>query len=117
MLNEREEFLSYITFPKYASNGKNDTSFLGKFAMDTLLKSHGILRVLTVIARHYMFEDKKDIQKAYRAICAGAVLRIMTRRSQRKNGNLPVILPISIMNSPNLWILMEEVGFTDMFII
>ena len=70
MLNEREEFLSYITFPEYTSKGKNDTSYLGKFAMDTLLKSHGILRVLTIIARNYMFEDKKDIQKAYRAICA-----------------------------------------------
>ncbi len=70
MLNEKEDFLSYITFPEYTSKGKNDTSYLGKFSMDTLTKSHGILRVLTIIARHYMFEDKKDIQKAYRAICA-----------------------------------------------
>ena len=84
MLNEREEFLSYITFPEYTSKGKNDTSYLGKFAMDTLLKSHGILRVLTIIARNYMFEDKKDIQKAYRAICAWCSIPVVPKSKTKE---------------------------------
>lgn len=69
MINEREEFLSYITF---------------KFAMDTLLNFYGITRVLTIIARHYMFEDKKDIQKAHRAICAWCSIPVVQKSKTKE---------------------------------
>lgn len=70
MLNEREDFLCYTNFPEYSAKNKNDTSYLGRFNFIMLEKFYGIIRILTIIARHYMFEDKVDIKKAYRAICA-----------------------------------------------
>ena len=84
MINEREEFLSYITFPEYAPKNKLDSSYLGKFAMDTLLNFYGITRVLTIIARHYMFEDKKDIQKAHRAICAWCSIPVVQKSKTKE---------------------------------
>ena len=84
MINEREEFLSYITFPEYAPKSKKDSSYLGKFAMDTLLHFYGITRILTIIARHYMFEDKKDIQKAYRAICAWCSIPVVPKSKTKE---------------------------------
>ena len=34
MLNEREEFLSYIKFPKYSSASASDARYLGRFTFD-----------------------------------------------------------------------------------
>ena len=56
MLNEMEEFKAYTQFPKYSANGKRDMSFLGRFTFDMLIKQIGMHRVLTTIARGYMFE-------------------------------------------------------------
>ena len=64
MLNEIEEFKAYTQFPKYSANGKRDMSFLGRFTFDMLLKQIGLNRVLTIIARGYMFEtDTPDIDR------------------------------------------------------
>ena len=58
MLNEIEEFKAYTHFPKYSTNGKRDMSFLGRFTFDMLIKQIGLHRVLTIIARGYMFESE-----------------------------------------------------------
>ena len=71
MLNELEEFRAYTEFPVYASAGKRDTSYLGRFTFDMLLGFEGLARVLTIIARGYMWEtDEPDIDRARRALCA-----------------------------------------------
>lgn len=65
MLNEIEEFKAYTQFPKYNANGKRDMSFLGRFTFDMLIKHIGLHRVLTTIARGYMFETgTPDIDRA-----------------------------------------------------
>ena len=71
MINEREEFLSYIKFPKYSSASVSDMRYLGRFTFNMLEELIGFHRVLTTIARGYMFEtDTPDIEKARRALCA-----------------------------------------------
>ena len=69
MLNESEEFKAYTQFPKYSANGKRDMSFLGRFTFDMLIKQIGLHRVLTTVARGYMFESETpDIDRAKRAL-------------------------------------------------
>lgn len=71
MLNEFEEFKAYTQFPKYSANGKRDMSFLGRFAFDMLIKQIGLHRVLTIIARGYMYAtDTPDIDRARCALQA-----------------------------------------------
>ena len=71
MLNEIEEFKVYTLFPKYSVNGKRDMSFLGRFTFDMLIKQIGLHRVLTIIARGYMFEtETPDIDRARRVLQA-----------------------------------------------
>ena len=71
MLNEIDEFKSYTQFPEYSANGKRDMLFLGRFTFDMLIKQIGLHRVLTIIARGYMFEkDEQDINRAKEALQA-----------------------------------------------
>ncbi len=71
MLNEPEEFKAYTQFPKYSANGKRDMSFLGRFTFDMLIKQIGLHRVLTTVARGYMFElETPDIDRAKGALQA-----------------------------------------------
>ena len=72
MINEREEFLSYINFPEYSSKSKQDYSYLGRFTLEMFEDLNGFNRVLTILARGYMFveEGNADIARAERAICA-----------------------------------------------
>ena len=72
MINEREEFLSYINFPEYSSKSKQDYSYLGRFTLEMFKDLTGFNRVLTIIARGYMFdgEGNADISRAEKAIRA-----------------------------------------------
>jgi len=71
MINEREEFLSYIKFPKYSSSSASDARYLGRFTFDMFKDVTGFDHVLTIIARGYMFENgTPDIERARRALCA-----------------------------------------------
>ena len=72
MINEREEFLSYINFPEYSSKSKQDYSYLGRFTLEMFEDLTGFNRVLTIIARGYMFDEEgnADIKRAERAIRA-----------------------------------------------
>lgn len=55
MLNEWEEFSAYTTFPVYKADGKDDTSYMGRFTFPMLLKLEGVHRILTILARGYLF--------------------------------------------------------------
>ena len=80
MINEWKEFLAYTEKQKYAAAGKRDTSYLGRFTFKTLLDFEGIGRILTIIARGYLFHDRDGslldgdaydrADYAYRALCA-----------------------------------------------
>lgn len=71
MLNEIAEFKTYTEIPIYERNGKNDNSFLGRFTCESIQGFEGFTRVLTIIARGYMFKNSSaDIEYARRAISA-----------------------------------------------
>ena len=55
--NEWAEFLAYTKEPTYAVRNKKDNSFLGRFTMDMLMENYGFARILTVLARGYLFHN------------------------------------------------------------
>ena len=80
MTNEWNEYKAYIGQPTYAvSNGK-DTSFLGRFTTDMIKDFKGFARILTILARGYLFHNadgslkdgdpREHIEYARRALCA-----------------------------------------------
>lgn len=71
MLNEIEEFKAYTEKPVYKCSSKRDLSFLGRFSFEMIMDFIGLSRVLTIIARGYMFRNgSPDIDYARRALCA-----------------------------------------------
>ena len=71
MLNEWDEFRAYTEFPLYTSSGKTDYSFLGRFTFDMLLKFEGFARILTVLARGFMWKNTEaDPDRARNALFA-----------------------------------------------
>lgn len=71
MLNEIEEFKAYTEKPVYKCSGKRDLSFLGRFSFEMIMDFIGLSRVLTIIARGYMYKSRSpDIDYARRALCA-----------------------------------------------
>ena len=88
MLNETEEFKSYTQFPKYRANSKRDMSFLGRFTFDMLIKQIGLHRVLTTVARGYMFESETpDIDRAKGALQAWCSLPTEKKEDWKANTN------------------------------
>lgn len=65
-----EEFKAYTEPVNYTSTGKRGTAYLGRFIFDTFLSFEGLKRVLTIIARGYMFRNGENIEYTRRALCA-----------------------------------------------
>ena len=79
MLNEWKEFQAYTKPVTYAAARKRDTTYMGRFTFDTMMDFEGLSRVLTILARGYLFhtEDgalvaspRERIDRARRALCA-----------------------------------------------
>ena len=71
MLNEIEEFKAYTDKPVYKCSGKRDLSFLGRFSFEMIMDFIGLNRVLSIIARGYMYKNgTPDVEYARRALCA-----------------------------------------------
>lgn len=78
--NEWAEFLAYTKESTYAVRNKKDNSFLGRFTMDMIMENYGFARILTVLARGYLFHNPDGTLKegdpyertdyARRALCA-----------------------------------------------
>ena len=78
--NEWAEFLAYTKEPTYAVRNKKDNDFLGRFTLDMLMENYGFARILTVLARGYLFHNPDGTLKeddpydhtddARRALCA-----------------------------------------------
>lgn len=62
--NEWAEFLAYTKEPIYAVRNKKDNGFLGRFTMDMLMENYGFARILTVLARGYLFHNPDGTQRA-----------------------------------------------------
>lgn len=60
LVNELEEFRAYTKFPDYRAENKNNTSYLGRFTFPMLLELTGFQRILTILARGYLFRDNSD---------------------------------------------------------
>ena len=87
MLNEFEEFKAYTTFPDYTIKSKRDTGYLGRFTYKMIKEFRGFNRILTIIARGYMWEaDVPDVERAYRALCAWCSLPESVKPDRRKAG-------------------------------
>lgn len=86
MLNESDEFRAYTVQPTYTSSGKRDTSYLGRFTFDMLLDFEGLARVLTILARGYMWQaDEPDVDHARRALCAWCSIPDRKKASPRED--------------------------------
>ena len=71
MINEIQEFLDYTTPIKYTAESKSDTPYLRHFTLDFFTSFDGLNRVLTIIARGYLFQNgEPDIDRAKRALLA-----------------------------------------------
>ena len=80
MINEWEEFCAYTGTVSYTASKKSDTTWLGRFTFATILEFEGMARILTILARGYLFHSKDGmvisgdphnrIDYARRALCA-----------------------------------------------
>ena len=80
MINEWEEFCAYTGTVSYTASRKSDATYLGRFTFATILEFEGMARILTILARGYLFHDKSGavvlgdphdrITYARRALCA-----------------------------------------------
>lgn len=71
MLNEIQEFIDYTTPVTYTAKAKADTTYLRHFTLDFFTSFDGLNRVLTIIARGYLFQNgEPDIDRAKRALLA-----------------------------------------------
>ena len=58
MTNEWLEFQAYIKKPTYSAASKHDLSYLGRFTFKAITDFEGFGRILTVIARGYLFHNQ-----------------------------------------------------------
>ena len=80
MLNEWQEFLDYTGPVCYQAVGKRDTTWLGRFTFEALRDFSGLARILTVLARGFLFHEadgtpsgadpRNRVEKAHRGLCA-----------------------------------------------
>ena len=80
MTNEWLEFQAYIKKPTYSAESKHDLSYLGRFTFKTITDFEGFGRILTIIARGYLFHDQdgslrggnpyERVEYARKALCA-----------------------------------------------
>ena len=83
MLNEIREFNDYTGVIDYSSYGKRDTSYLGRFLFDSFLTFEGFSRILTIVARGYMFRENSSSDSARRALLAWCSLPDSKKATQR----------------------------------
>ena len=85
MLNEIEEFKAYTEQPVYAATGKRDASYMGRFTFRTFTEFEGLGRILTIIARGYLFKEGNNpyerIEYARNALCAWCSMPEETKKA------------------------------------
>ena len=61
VLNEWQEFLDYTEPVEYQASGKKDTTWLGRFTFEALRDFSGMNRILTILARGFLFHDSGGV--------------------------------------------------------
>lgn len=64
MLNEWQEFLDYTRPVTYKADGKKDTTWLGRFTFEALREFGGLSRILTILARVFLFHGSDGTELA-----------------------------------------------------
>ena len=95
MTNEWAEFKAYTEQPIYTTTRKTDTAYLGRLTFDMISGFTGFGRILTIVARGYLFHDKDGtllngdpydrIDYARKALCAWCSVP-----DKKKNSEPPV---------------------------
>ena len=87
MIDEYEEFHAYTKPVQYTAAGKRDTTWVGRFTFDMLLKFEGFARILPMIARGYMYGEnaEPDIDRAHRALCTWCSVPDSKKASPQKD--------------------------------
>ncbi|MBQ1716760.1 MAG: hypothetical protein II025_02565 [Ruminococcus sp.] len=94
MTNEWAEFKAYTEQPIYTAERRTDATYLGRFTFNMITEFTGFGRVLTTIARGYLFHDKdgvvldnpyERIEIARNALCAWCSIP-----EKKKNSEPPV---------------------------
>ena len=125
MLNEWKEFQDYTGVVNYTARNKQDTTYLGRFTFDTILDFEGLNRVLTTLARGFLFHNengspvkapRERIDYAKRGLCAWCSVPDSKKTRPGRRGSSVVILGNSIWNFPALWRKTAADGFTGMCI-
>ena len=119
MTNEWAEFRAYTTQPVYSCASKRDHSYLGRFTLDMIQEPVGLARILTILARGYLFHDADGAllsgspydrtDHARRALCAWC--------SVPENKKAPILrwtFERCPPNSRSLWMTKEGAGITGM---
>lgn len=71
MLNEIQEFMDYTQPVKYEAKSPSDTAYLGRFTLHLIKEFDGMVRILTTLARGYLYEaPTPDLERARKALCA-----------------------------------------------
>lgn len=80
MLNEWQEFLDYTGPVAYKTDSKKDSSWLGRFTFEALREFGGLSRILTILARGFLFhgpdgteldgQPRERMDYAHRGLCA-----------------------------------------------
>ena len=80
MLSEWQEYLDYTGTVTYQAAKKNDSAWRGRFSFEALIETSGLVRILAIIARRYLFHDAEGnifpddprcrIDLAHQAMCA-----------------------------------------------
>lgn len=93
MLNEWKEFQDYTGAVNYTARNKQDTTYLGRFTFDTILDFEGLNRVLTILARGFLFHNedgspaeapRERIDYAKRGLCAWCSVPDSKKATPRK---------------------------------
>lgn len=125
MINEWEEFCAYTGTVSYTASKKSDTTWLGRFTFATILEFEGMARILTILARGYLFHSKDGaIIRVIRIIGSttpavrsahGAVCRRTESVCGARSGSSRQTFRRCIQSSRSWWMRMGSAGFSVMF--
>ena len=125
MINEWEEFCAYTGTVSYTASKKSDTTWLGRFTFATILEFEGMARILTILARGYLFHSKDGavilgdphdrIDYARSALCAWCSVPEDRKRVQGKECSSRRIFRSCIRSSRSWWMRMGSAGSSVMF--
>ena len=113
MIDERAEFAAYTGAVVYDATNKQDSAYLGRFTFDTLLRGEGLQRILTIVARGYLWQtDKPDINYARDALGPGAASHTAKKPSPRRPGSTIRIFDSFTRYSRSWWMNRATAGLS-----